>query len=74
MRTVWDRKNKRWVNVPQSWVDADDFDELFSLEKPEEEGAGESEKVPESSTESTPESTPEGDVPVKATTKGRKNA
>ena len=73
MRTVWDRKNKRRVNVPQSWVDAEDFDELFSLEKPEEEGAGESEKVPEPSIDSAPDSAGEVE-PVKATTKGRKNA
>ena len=58
MKTVWDKRNKRWVNVPARWLDDPDSGELFSLEKPAEEA----------------EATAEADVPAKATTKGRKDA
>lgn len=33
MVTVWDKRNQKWVNVPESWVDAPDFNDNFSMEK-----------------------------------------
>ena len=59
MKTVWDKKNKRWVNIPARWLEDPGADELFALEKPTEEDAEASAPV---------------DVPAKATTKGRKDA
>ena len=60
MTTVWDRRNKKWVNVPKSWVDSPGFEEMFSLTKVEE----------------TPLGDPVVKVPAKATTKkeGTKDA
>ena len=34
MRTVWDKRNREWVNIPEKWVEAPDFGDLFALTKP----------------------------------------
>lgn len=34
--TVWDIANARWVNIPEAWTHDEDFDDLFSREKPVE--------------------------------------
>lgn len=68
MKTVWDKRNKKWVNIPAEWVDSPDFEELFSLEKPAEDAPNDSEDVTPVTTE-TPPDTPVDKAPAKATTK-----
>ena len=71
MITVWDRRNEKWVNVPKSWADGPDFEDLFALEKPDVDDAA-AESAPEGSVD-TP---PAPKKPARATTKkeGTKDA
>ncbi len=69
MRTVWDRIHGRSVNVPETWVLMDGFDQVYDLVIPQVSEEAETDKVTVET--AAPPAPAEGES-AKAATKGRK--